>query len=331
MFVVNSLSVAICFCVITMLGWGSWANTQKLAGKEKWPFQLFYWDYAIGVFLFSIVFAHTFGSFGTAGVPVRENMHAANMDFVWPAVISGAIFNLSNILLVVGIDAAGMSVAFPVGVGLALVIGTVESYIETPKGDPGLLFTGVALIVFAMIMSALAHKRLPAVGVRNPLRGVIYSAVAGCLMGFFYPQLMRSISPNFNSVPIVPGMLTPYNGLFFFALGVLVSNIVWNTVFMRTGKLSYADYFRGSARLHAIGLLGGAIWMLALSFNVIASSVAGPAISYALGQGATLVAAIWGLFIWREFRAAPAGTNKYLALMLAGYTIGLVLIGEATQ
>jgi glucose uptake protein len=331
MFVVHSLPVAILFCVITMLGWGSWANTQKLAGKQKWPFQLFYWDYAIGVFLFSLLFSHTLGSFGTAGVPTRENLHATSFSFALPALMSGVLFNLSNILLVVGIDAAGMSVAFPVGVGLALVIGTVESYVETPKGDPGLLFTGVALIVFAMIMSAVAHKRLPSSGVRNPLRGVVYSAIAGALMGFFYPQLMRSISPNFNAAPILPGMLTPYVALVFFGAGVLASNFVWNTIFMRTGKLTYGDYFRGSARLHAIGMLGGAIWMLALSFNVLASSVAGPAVSYALGQGATLVAAIWGLFIWREFRGAPAGTNKYLGLMLAGYTIGLILIGAATQ
>ena len=331
MFVVHSLPVAILFCVITMLGWGSWANTQKLAGKQKLAFQLFYWDYAIGVFLFSVVFAHTLGSFGTAGVPTQENLHAASWTFVLPALLSGVLFNLSNILLVVGIDAAGMSVAFPVGVGLALVIGTVESYVETPKGDPELLFTGVALIVFAMIMSALAHKRLPSSGVRNPLRGVIYSAIAGALMGFFYPQLMRSISPNFNSAPILPGMLTPYVALVCFGVGVLASNFLWNTIFMRTGKVTYGDYFRGSARLHAIGILGGCIWMLALSFNVIASSVAGPAVSYALGQGATLVAAIWGLFIWREFRAAPEGTNKYLGLMLAGYTIGLILIGAATQ
>ncbi len=330
MFVVNSLPLAIVFCVITMLGWGSWANTQKLAGKEKWPFPLFYWDYAIGVFVFSLIFAHTFGSFGPSGTPTRENMHGAEMTFVWPALISGILFNLSNLLLVAGIDAAGMSVAFPVGVGLALVIGTVESYLQQPKGDPALLFAGVALIVFAMIMSALAHKRLPQVGARNPLRGLIFSAVAGCLMGFFYPQLLRAISPHFNTEPVIPGMLTPYVALVFFGAGVLVSNFLWNSIFMRTGKLTYADYFRGSARLHWLGILGGFIWMLALSFNVLASGVAGPAVSYALGQGATLVAAIWGLFIWREFRAAPAGTNRYLGLMLAGYTVGLVLIGAAT-
>jgi glucose uptake protein len=329
MFVVNSLSVAILFCVLTMLGWGSWANTQKLAGKERWPFELFYWDYAIGVFLFSVVFAHTFGSFGSSGMPAVENLHAADWSYVWPALISGAIFNLSNILLVVGIDAAGMAVAFPVGVGLALVIGTVQSYLATPKGDPALLFAGVGLIVFAMIMSAIAHARLPHAGKRSPLRGVIFSAVAGCLMGLFYPQLMKAISPDFHT--IAPRMLTPYVALVGFAFGVLGSNIVWNTVFMKFGGVGYREYFRGRFKLHLLGILGGCIWMAALSFNVIASGVAGPAISYALGQGATLVAAIWGLVVWREFRAAPAGTSKYLALMLAGYTTGLVLIGAATQ
>src|SRR3979409_167294 len=176
MFVVTSLPVAILFCIVTMLGWGSWANTQKLAGKQRWPFELFYWDYAIGVFLFSVLFAVTFGSLGTAGTPALENLRQADMSFVWPALISGVLFNLSNILLVVGIDAAGMSVAFPVGVGLALVIGTVESYIETPKRDPAMLFAGVALIVVAMVLSGIAHRRLPSDGAKRRLRGVIYSA-----------------------------------------------------------------------------------------------------------------------------------------------------------
>jgi glucose uptake protein len=331
MFVVQSLPAAIVFCIITMLGWGSWANTQKLAGKEKWPFELFYWDYAIGVFLFSLVFAHTFGMFGDAGMSTRANMHSIDFGFAIPALISGAIFNLSNILLVVGIDAAGMSVAFPVGVGLALVIGTVESYIGAPKGDPALLFGGVALIVLAMIFSAVAHSRLPHSGAKNPRRGLIYSVFAGCIMGFFYPQLMRSISPNFNSTEILPGMLTPYTALVFFGVGVLVSNILWNTIFMRAGGQTYSGYFKGSARLHFIGILGGCIWMIALSFNVLASSVAGPAISYALGQGATLVAALWGLLIWHEFRSARPGTGKFIALMLAGYAGGLVLIGAASR
>jgi glucose uptake protein len=332
MFIVNSLPMAIAFCIVTMLGWGSWANTQKLAGKEKWPFQLFYWDYAIGVLLFGILFSHTLGSTGTAGMGAVANMHgAAEWSYVGLAAASGAIFNLSNILLVVGIDAAGMAVAFPVGVGLALVIGTVTTYIGAPKGNPVLLFGGVALIVFAMLMSAKAHGRLPRQTGGSSLRGVAYSAAAGVLMGFFYPLLMQAISPDFNTKPIAPGFLTPYVALFFFGAGVFLSNFVWNAWFMRMGGVSMGSYFRGSARLHGIGILGGAIWMLALSFNVVASGVAGPAISYALGQGATLVAALWGIFIWREFRAAPPGTGRILALMLAGYTGGLVLIGAATQ
>jgi len=331
MFVVQDLPIAIVFCVITMLGWGSWANTQKLAGKGKWPFELFYWDYAIGVLLFSLLFAATLGSFGAAGMSAMANFGTADFSFILPALISGAIFNVSNILLVVGIDAAGLAVAFPVGVGLALVIGTVESYAQAPKGNAMLLFAGVGLIVLAMVMSAVAHSRLPHGAGKSRLRGVVFSVLAGCIMGFFYPQLMRAVSPNFNSQPIRPGMLTPYVALVFFGIGVFVSNFLWNTIFMRAGKITYGEYFKGTPKLHAIGILGGFLWMIALSFNVLASSVAGPAISYALGQGATLVAAIWGLFIWREFRGAPAGTTKYLVLMLAGYTAGLVLIGSATQ
>jgi glucose uptake protein len=218
-----------------------------------------------------------------------------------------------------------------VGVGLALVIGTLQSYIQEPKGNAALLFTGVASIVGAMVFSAVAHARLPKSGARSPKRGLIFSAVAGCLMGLFYPQLMRSMSPNFATAPIAPGMLTPYVALFAFGVGVLASNLVWNTIFMKTAHLGFRDYFRGSLKLHAIGVLGGCIWMLALSFNVLASGVAGPAISYALGQGATLVAALWGVLIWREFAAAPAGTGKFLGLMFACYGLGLFLIAEATQ
>jgi glucose uptake protein len=295
-----TLPIAILFCVITMLGWGSWANTQKLAGKEKWPFELFYWDYAIGVFLFSLLFATFGGGF------------AVSTAFAVTAAISGAIFNLSNILLVVGIDAAGMSVAFPIGVGLALVIGTVESYLEAPKGNPSLLFAGVALIVFAMIMSAMARQTQG----KNRLRGLVFSVVAGCIMGLFYPQLMRAIGPN---------KLTPYVALVFFGAGVLLSNVIVNSVFMKAGNVTYADYFRGSAKLHSIGILGGFIWMIALSLNVIASGVAGPAISYALGQGATLIAAIWGVFVWRE-----KGAISYTVLMFIGYASGLFMIGAAT-
>ncbi|MBV9304479.1 MAG: AcrB/AcrD/AcrF family protein [Acidobacteriaceae bacterium] len=330
MFTVHSLAPAILFCVVTMLGWGSWANTQKLAGKTAWPFELFYWDYAIGVFLLSIVFMFTLGSMGSSGMTALENLRQASHWSMAGAMFSGALFNIANILLVVAIDAAGMSVAFPVGIGLALVIGTFETYVETPKGNPVLLFTGVALVVVAMVMSALAHRKLPRHTGRGWMQGLVFSVVAGLLMGFFYPHLVKSTSPNFNTAPIQPGYLTPYTALFFVAVGLILSNIVVNTIFMKAGGKTYGQYFAGTMRLHSVGVLGGVIWMVALTLNIIASGVAGPAISYALGQGATLVAAIWGVVIWKEFRAAPAGTMPLIVMMFAGYALGLILIGVAT-
>ncbi len=330
MFTVESLGVAILFCVITMLGWGSWANTQKLAGKSDWPFELFYWDYAIGGFLLCIVFMFTLGSMGSSGMSAMENLRQASRPVLARAMFSGALFNVSNILLVVGIDAAGMSVAFPVGVGLALVIGTIASYIQDPKGNPLILFAGVVLVIFAMIMSAAAYSKLPAASSLRRTRGLVFSVIAGCLMGFFYPQLQKSISPNFNTTPIQSGYLTPYTALFFFAIGLVLSNVIVNTIFIKAGGKTYGQYFAGTMKLHGAGILGGVIWMLALTFNVIASGVAGPAISYALGQGATLVAAIWGVVIWKEFRAAPPGTSRLIGLMFAGYAVGLIVIGVAT-
>jgi glucose uptake protein len=339
-FIVHDLGAAVLFCIVTMLGWGSWANTQKLAGKDRWPFELFYWDYAIGVFAFSVLFAFTLGSAGSSGVPFLENLGGARDSAIWTAIFSGVLFNISNILLVVGIDAAGMAVAFPVGVGLALVIGTVKSYLLSPKGNAALLFAGVAMIVFAMIMSAVAHHShgqarhgqagLGSTAKTKTFRGLAFSAVAGCLMGFFYPELLAAVSPDFTARAIQPGLLTPYTALVLFAVGLLVSNIVVNTIFMRAGKVTYGEYFHGRARLHSLGFLGGCIWMLALSANVIASGVAGPAISYALGQGATLVAAIWGVLIWHEFAHAKKSIWTFVALMFAGYVIGLVLIGMAS-
>jgi glucose uptake protein len=330
MFVVDHLGLAIFFCFITMLGWGSWANTQKLAGKDQWQFPLYYWDYAIGAFALSLALMFTLGNLGAAGMGAVENLGQADRGPVLRAISSGVLFNISNILLVVAIDAAGMSVAFPVGVGLALVIGTVASYVQAPKGNPALLFAGVALVVVAMIVSALAYRKLPRPTGRGWARGVVFAVVAGCLMGFFYPQLSKAISPGFGSAAIEPGYLTPYTALVFFAVGLLVSNLVVNTIFMKTGDLSYSDYFHGTTRLHSLGFAGGLIWMLALSLNILASGVAGPAISYALGQGATLVAAIWGVFIWKEFAKAPRGTAPLIVVMFAGYACGLTLIGLAT-
>ncbi|HEX4770986.1 MAG TPA: GRP family sugar transporter [Bryobacteraceae bacterium] len=334
MFIVQNPTTAILLCMITMVGWGSWANTQKMAGKARWPFQLYYWDYAVGVLLFSILFAFTAGSTGSSGQAALPNFQSASASSIGAALLSGTVFNLANLLLVAAIDAAGMSVAFPLGIGLALAIGTIASYIQSPHGDPAFLFGGVVFIVAAMLLSAAASARSAPKNVAEPAhnrgtRGILFSIAAGCLMGLFYPQLMLAISPAFNTSPIVRGKLTPYTAAVVFAIGLLLSNFVINTVFMKLAGVTFQQYRQGSAWLHVIGILGGAIWMLALCVNVVASGVAGPAVSYALGQGATLVAAIWGVFIWKEFQHAPRISHILIGLMFACYAAGLVLVGKA--
>lgn len=328
MVVVESYSVAVVLCFITMLCWGSWANTQKLATKE-WKFQLFYWDYAIGVFLLSLILAFTLGSFGSSGANFLSNLSQATGKTLLLALIGGVVFNLSNILLVGAIDIAGLAVAFPIGVGLALVIGVIANYIAAPLGNAALLFTGVAGITTAVIIDGLAYKQLPAQGHKTVTKGIVISVLAGVLMGFFYRFVAASMSTDF--VNIEHGKFTPYSAVVFFSIGVLLSNFIWNSIFMAkpfTGEpVPYSDYFtKGNTRLHLIGILGGVIWCAGMSFSIIASGQAGFAISYGLGQGATMIAAFWGVFIWREFKGASKGTNTLLALMFLLYIIGLALI-----
>jgi glucose uptake protein len=331
MIVVESYALAVAMCVVTMLCWGSWANTQKLTSKE-WRFELFYWDYALGVMLFSLILAFTAGSTGTAGRGFLDDLSQAERGWLVSAFVGGVVFNLSNILLVAAIDIAGMAVAFPIGVGLALVLGVLTNYWATPVGNPVLLFVGVALVVVAIVLSAVAYSRLPTQGQRTIGKGIMVSVVAGLLMGFFYRFVAASMSNDF--INLEPGKLSPYTALVMFSLGLLASNFLWNTIFMKRPfvgpPVSFGDYFsKGTPRLHLIGMLGGMIWNLGMSFSIIAAGAAGFAISYGLGQGATLVAALWGVFIWKEFKTAPAGTSTLLALMFAAFVVGLSMIVAA--
>ncbi len=328
MVVVESYLVALIMCFITMLCWGSWANTQKLATK-KWPFQLFYWDYAIGVLLLSLILALTMGSLGSVGRSFFADLDQATSRVLWLAFLGGVIFNLSNILLVAAIDIAGMAVAFPIGVGLALAIGVITNYIATPVGNPVVLFIGIALVVVAILIDALAYKRLPTMGQKTPTKGIVISVAAGVLMGFFYRFVAASMSEDF--VNLEAGKLSPYTAVVIFSLGLLLSNFLWNSFVMAKpfvgNPVPYRDYFtKGDTRLHLIGILGGVVWGIGMSFSIIAAGKAGFAISYGLGQGATMVAAFWGVFIWKEFKEAPAGTNRLIALMFTSFIVGLALI-----
>jgi glucose uptake protein len=331
MIIVESYPVAVTLCVATMLCWGSWANTQKLTGPD-WPFQLFYWDYAIGVVLLSLLMAFTVGSAGSFGRGFLGDLAQADCRWLTSAFVGGIVFNLSNILLVGAIDIAGLAVAFPVGVGLALVVGIVTTYLAKREGNVPLLTLGVTCIVVAIILDAVAYRRLASAQRRTPGRGIVLSAAAGVLMGWFYSfvaQSMGTLDPYTHELQ--SGKLSAYSALVLFSLGLFASNFVWNSIVMakpfQGDPIPYRDYFRrGTLRIHAIGILGGAIWNLGMGLDILASNAAGPALSYGLGQGATLVGAVWGVFVWREFRAAPPGTGRLLTAMFAFYVLGLTVL-----
>jgi glucose uptake protein len=334
MLTVESYPVAVAMCVVTMLCWGSWANTQKLASKE-WGFQLFYWDYALGVFLLALILAFTLGNSGSGGRGFVADLMQADGKWLGSAFLGGVVFNLANILLVAAIDIAGLAVAFPVGIGLALVLGVITTYIAKPEGNVPMLALGVGCVMIAIVLDALAYKGLAAAGKKAPMKGIILSVVAGSLMGWFYSFVAQAMGRiDAATLVLEAGKLGPYTAIVLFSAGVLASNFLWNSIAMArpfSGEsVSYGDYFtKGNARLHFIGILGGMIWNVGMSFSIIASSAAGPALSYGLGQGATMVGALWGVFIWEEFKDAPRGTGRLLAAMFLLYLIGVgVLIAS---
>ena len=327
MVIINSYTVAVIMLLVTMLCWGSWANTQKLATK-KWPFQLFYWDYTIGIVLLSLIFGITLGSIGEEGRSFWEDIGQASDRALGSAFLGGVVFNIANLLVVVAIDIAGMSVAFPIGIGLALVLGVLINYIAVPVGDPVLLFFGVAFVTLAIVFDAFAYRKLSG-GTSLSRRGIFISILAGILMGFFFRFVAAATIQDFTNP--APGLMTPYSSVFIFSLGVFVSNFLWNTIFMvkpvKGEPVKYVDYFKkGTPRLHFIGMLGGIIWCIGMAFSMIASEQAGFAISYGLGQGATMIAAAWGVFIWKEFADAPKGTNRLIFLMFLFFIVGLGMI-----
>jgi glucose uptake protein len=329
MYIVDSYPLAIIFCVITMLCWGSWANTQKLVQK-KWRFELFYWDYVIGIFLFSLILAMTMGSNGSEGRPFLDDLPQVSFENLRSAFLGGIVFNLANILFTAAIAGAGMAVAFPIGIGLALVIGVIINYVLLPKGDPNMLFGGVALVVLAVLVNAFAYKMKNAGNdSKASMKWIFISVIAGILMSVFYPFVASGMDLE-NFVSPAVGKMTPYTAFVVFSTGILVSNLLFNSLLMKRplegAPITYKEYFAGGLSIHSVGVLGGFIWALGFLFNLIASGKAGPAISYGLGQGATLVAAFWGVVIWKEFKGSGSKINTMLLIMFILFILGLGLI-----
>lgn len=333
MIVVTNYPLAVLFTVLAMVCWGSWANTQKLV-QGTWRFELFYWDMVLGILLLSLVAAFSVGSMGTMGRSFLEDLSQANTGSIISAMLGGVVWNLGNLLLVAAIAVAGMSVGFPIGGGIAWVLGIIVNYIliVMDKGrsedNTFLLFSGIAVIIIAIILSMKAYQRLASEQKKTSLKGILLSIFAGLLIAFFYGLVVNSLSNEF--VAGGTGSLTPYTAVFFFAVGVFISTFVFNPIFMsrpvQGEPVKMSAYWKGDLRTHLVGILGGAIWMLGMVLSFMAAGSAGPAISYALSNAAPVVAILWGVLVWKEFAGAPKGTNRLLVIMFIAYIIGLVLI-----
>ena len=318
--------IALLFMFTSMFCWGSWANTMKLT--PGWAFPLFYWDYVLGIILGSLLWGITLGSHGAAGLPFSSDIVQADATHIIFALLGGAVFNVANLLLVAAIDIAGLAVAFPVGIGLALVVGVLLNFAISPQGNPLLLFGGVLLVLIAIVLDALAYRRRESTGSKLSARGIQLSLASGVLMGVFYPLVAKAIRGQHS--------LGPYGVAFFFAIGTALCSVPVNYLLMRkplTGgtPVSMSDYFKGKGAWHWWGILGGIIWCTGAVFNFVAShaQIIGPAVSYAIGQGATMVSAIWGVFVWREFANAPVTSRRLIPLMFLFFVAGLAAVAVA--
>src|ERR1700692_894486 len=278
MFTPPSLTIALLMMIISAICWGSWANTYK--GVKYYRFELFYWDYAIGIFLISLILAFTMGSSGHDSNSFVNNVQAADTSHIISTLVGGAIFNLANLLLVAAIDMAGLAVAFPVSIGIALVVGVVLSYALQPKGNAVFLAAGVACAVIAVVLDGKAYGKLASAGRSVSKKSIVTCIVSGVLMGLWNP---------FTAYGATRGnALTPYSSAVFLTLGALLSCFVWNIYFMKKPlvglPVNFAEFFRGPASGHVLGLLGGCIWGIGTMFNLVAQHFPGVEISSPTGQ-----------------------------------------------
>lgn len=333
MILVHNYALAVFFFIISMICWGSWANTQKLAAKN-WRFELFYWDLSIGLLLTATLAALTVGSLGSEGRTFFEDIAQADGSSIFYAMLGGIVWNLGNILLVAAIAVAGMSVGFPIGGGIAWILGIMVNFVLVIldkgefQGNTPLLFSGVFVIIIAIYLSMLSFKRLAKEQKKPSSKGIILSVGAGLLIAFFYGLVVKSLDNTFVSGG--DGTLTPFTGVFFFSVGVFISTFVFNPFFMRfpvEGKpVRMKEYFSGDFKTHLTGVLGGVIWMFGMVVSFMSAGASNPAISYALSNAAPVVAILWGVFIWKEFKGAPKGTNSLLVAMFLLFLLGLVFI-----
>jgi glucose uptake protein len=340
----GSYAAVLILLIVGMLAWGSWANLFKATGG-KWRFELFSFDFAVGVLLAAAVLAVTAGSLGFDGFSLRDDLQLAGKRQELWGFTAGVVFNLGNMLLLGAVSIAGMSVAFPAALGCALIVAALWNFALNPGGSAGLVFGGAAVVAGAIVFDVLAFKTLSVVKAaqaeagpgkprkrKSSSKSVLLSLAGGLLLGSFAPLIQMGRAGDNG--------LGPYSIGFIFAFGVIASTFVFNLFFMNLpvqGKpIEIREYFNARLGRHGLGLLSGVVWYIGMIASLIGGRVEGAArvsatITYALQQGAIVIAALCGLFLWNEYAGADASVKLRLGLMffllLAG--IGVMTAGVA--
>ena len=350
----ESYFVALFVAIVAAICWGSWANTYKLAGRQR--FELFYWDYALGVFVAATLAAFTFGSLGFnvagggAGFAFVDDLmlHASKHSWAY-GLVAGAVFNLGAILLVGAMSLAGMSLAFPVGLGLAAVVAILLALIDRTHVNAVLLLSTLVLILAAVALDVFAYRavaqrrsqeaiktgRTKSTKVTVSWKGIVLALVGGPLIGLCFPLIDRSRTPDTG--------MGPYAAAFMFGAGVLASTFVYNLFLMnlpvRGEPIEVLQYLRQPKRSHLLPLLGGMVWAAGtVSLFVASSAVAataaqgadplpllGPNASILVVLAAALLSGLWGLLVWKELKDAPERARSLTALALVLLLAGLAL------
>jgi len=336
----QSYAVVLFLMVLSMICWGSWASTYKDA---HWRFELYYFDFSFGLLLAAVILALTLGTMGFDGFSFADDISHAGKREWFDAFIAGIVFNLANMLLMAAIAAAGMTVAYPISAGLVLIIGIVAGRFGKSTGNPLLTFAGCALILAAIIIAGSAYRFInetrheasaragKAKSTRRPaaVKGIVIAVLSGVLMAVFYPLLASSSRGVLG--------LGPYSACAIFALGVFASTFVFNLFFMNLPvegePLDFFEYFKATPKSHGLAVLGGMIWC----FGAVAAYTAESAdnvriltsLTYGLSQAPALLAMLWGVFVWKEFKDGDTRTKSMVGLLFALFALGILLVSVA--
>ena len=338
----QSYQAVLFLTVLSLLCLGSWASAFKFAGK--WRFELFYLDFAIGLMLAAVIFAFTLGNIGYDGFNFLDDIqHAGKRQWMF-VFLAGTIFNLGNVLLMAAVSVSGLAVAFPMGMGLALLLGTVMGIAGRPAGNSLLLGLGCLLILTSIVVNAVSyrimgvakHEALARAGQAkstrrpSPMKGIILALLSGILLGSFTPLVEKAREGDLG--------LGPYAAGFLFALGVFVSSFVYDIFFMNLPvdgePVEFGEYLRGKWKQHASGLGSGFVWYAGMVLAWVCTSIpaaiqGAPLPRFMMAQGAPVLAALWGIVVFREFKDSDVRVKVLGTLMLVLFICGVAMIGLA--